>query len=223
MKISICTSRIATTIVLLLFVSVLASAQDIDSANQSTDDAPSAMRLRRQGLINTILGVNVLQIQGTQKFVDPNFIDQIYFQVAFGFGMHIPVFAFEKNMTLSVVPTVQFGNGFSDTKNTDDRMATSIQELHAQLYATYTLGGLPRKNSRWGFEIGIGADAAIGFTDVTSTTVVPSILFDVIYAPGNVVRLCFIADVIKREMSNGQSYQRFGIQFCTSVKSFNVL
>lgn len=210
------------TILILLFVVsqsvnlLCASADEVDSV-----DAPVKRKVPRRSMYYE-LSVGILQGSALTKVNDTPTREESQSSIGLmvGLGLHIPIVNLDEVSTIWLAPSAHTGSFFSDFENFNDKYRYENEHNNnseLQLYATYSHGGLRKRNSHWGVEAGLGAVWRFeGFGSISSgykRLVVPSLLVEAIYTPGVMLKLRLTSDVFTPEMPGGVTAR----QMCFSV------
>jgi hypothetical protein len=121
-----------------------------------------------------------------------------------GFGWHLPVASLGQYTTLWFVPAATVAIAYSSVYPVNNGQdVEGYVDVSVPLYVTLGYGALRRRESEWGVEAGVGVALTQRFEeDVFS--VVPSAVFEVSYAPKNVHRLRFTADLLATEFPDSR-------------------
>jgi hypothetical protein len=134
-----------------------------------------------------------------------------------GYGGHVPIVNVGTYGTLWFVPAVNTWLSIGSTTGSDGYSETSMGfEVAVPVHATIAYGGLRRKSMAWGIEGGLGAN--VGFRTRTTWetsvwSIAPSALVDLTYAPKNIFRLRFLADLLPASIAEFETYRTWSLQF----------
>jgi hypothetical protein len=158
---------------------------------------------------------------GASKYV----YEDTYTYWGAGYGGHIPLFEIGAYGTFWLVPAGNLWLNFGATSTTDEYGYVSTEtgfgfDVNVPIHATIGYGGLRRKSMAWGIEGGLGVNAAFRTRSDWNEnvfTISPSAMVDLTYAPKNIFRLRFVADLIPANLSDYETIRTWMLQLVVGI------